>query len=229
MLQKIKNQLVQAGTDLVLKSKGLPTSDFFEQADRRVDFTPDMKKLEQSMFQIMFVYGEFMEGHREYDLIREHSVKLAQGFTMEHMTMWKKNLGKLSYPIALQTKFAHTPEARIKGELHSIFSYRYNVLDTHMQRGVHFIRKRVPIIVPYTELVTEQGPNNSVKISNIDTCYIIKAWMYLGVPEYWIDFLDQGYAFSTVKMYETARSNMGYYYHFSKDEYNCWTPPPIAK
>jgi len=47
--------------------------------------------------------------------------------------------------------------------------------------------------------------------------YVIRAWMYVAIPEYWDNILDAGWrGFKTVNYYESKRSWLKEYYDFPK-------------
>lgn len=186
-------------------------------------YTPDIAKLEQFHVLRLFVYGDEMYQRQHHDLIREYSVPLGTAFTEPKFHMWKKKLGKETFPIPLEAKANgepiwsrhHMPEGSIKGELYAIRPYRILDLDKHRENGVQFIRVRQCLYIPYRTVIwTKQ---NGIITTSIDVKKIW-AWMYLGVPDYWKDQLDGGYLFDPVKWYKPNTGWMPEYYYFSQKE-----------
>jgi len=198
--------------------KGYPSARWLELADDEVQFTPDLWNMERRQLQLLFVYDEMMKGHHEHDLIREHSVGVATAYTEERFILWKKNLGKLSYPIPLAKKYLSVPSAKIKGELYGVLPPQFKELDKHKLNGVHFIRVRVNVSVPYRRIVKTREQQGTVMLD--EEVQRIRAWMYIGVPSFWDDQIDSGYLFSPVQSYSPNREWLDKYYYFSQKEYD---------
>src|SRR5882757_2865429 len=68
-------------------------------------YTRDMAFLQEHMRHLIFVFDDMMKGKKNFDLISETSVTgawpLAHVYTADNFYFWKKELGALSYPIAL--------------------------------------------------------------------------------------------------------------------------------
>ena len=206
----------------IFRSNTTPNESWLEEADRNVDYTPDLVNLEQYENQRIFIYDEMMRGHRKDHLLQDTFKCIA--FTTERFTLWKKKLGNYSFPIASRTQYASTPFTRIKGELHIIPPKKFLILDTHKENGYTFRRKRVEVNIPFTERKWESG--NTVDHKRL---LQVKAWMYVGINRYWADQFDGGYLFEPVKSFppknlDTKRE----YYYFTKMEY-VETPVSIGK
>jgi gamma-glutamylcyclotransferase (GGCT)/AIG2-like uncharacterized protein YtfP len=206
------------GLKKLIFGSALPSAEWFEEADREVDFTPDMWNMERRQFQLLFVYDEMMNGHRQHNLISEHSVGVATAFSQEKFILWRKNLGKESYPIPLTKRYTSVPPARIKGELYAVSSPQYKELDKYKVNGVHFIRVRMNVDIPYRQLVKTRQDQGTVLLE--EKIQTIRAWMYVGVPSFWDDMIDSGYLFSPVRSYTPNREWLGNYYYFSCKEYD---------
>jgi len=189
------------------KKSVFPDADWFEEIERETDFTPDIWRLERYQFQLMFIYGEMMRQHQMHSMVEEFSVPLAKGFTQGKYSLWKKNLGNVSFPIALDVPFSGAPLEAIKGELYAIQTSQYINLDKFKLNGYHFLRQRVPIVIPYREI---GGYEQSTKI---------QAWMYVGISDYWVEQLDAGYLFSPVRVFKPSKAWTDKYYYFSIMEY----------
>ena len=184
-------------------------------------FTFDLWKLENRQFQLLFVYDQMMKHHRMYDpMLSEHSFPIATAFTASrNFSLWKKKLGQGSFPIPLLIPYTRVPRARIKGELHSVLSYRFSDLDNYKSNGVEFRRKRVKLLVPYVRQERGVGVNDEVFVQKVE------AWMYYGRYTYWKEHIDAGYMFKPVSRYEPRMREadgikMGGYYSFTPKEYS---------
>ena len=203
----------------IFRSNTTPNESWLEEADRLVDYTPDLVNLETFENQRIFIYDEMMRKHRKDHLLQGSYRCMA--FTTDKFTLWKKKLGNYSFPIASRTQYASTPFTRIKGELHIISPRTFLNLDTHKENGYTFRRKRIKVDIPYTERKWEQG-------NTIDKRHVlqVEAWMYIGINRYWADQFDGGYFFEPVKSFppknlDTKRE----YYYFTKTEY---TDTPVS-
>jgi len=197
----------------IFRSNTTPNESWFEEADRKVDYTPDLVNLEQFENQRIFVYDEMMRGHRK-DHLLQGSFK-CMAFTTDRFTLWKKKLGDYSFPIASRVQYSSTPFTRIKGEVHLIAPRSFLDLDTHKENGYTFRRKRIKVDIPYTVRKWENG-NTIDEKSSIQ----VEAWMYIGINRYWAEQYDGGYFFEPVRSFppknlDTKRE----YYYFTKMEY----------
>lgn len=220
--------------------RGKPSSNgidpkWLEQARDQTLFTPDMWKLQQHRTQLLFVCDDMMEGRRNFGLIKEHAVNVSGAFTTGRFRMWKKDLGKESFLIPIET----TPEdsmpicaahpARIKGQVYAVVPARYSELDTHMLNGVQYLRRKVRIEIPY-RMIQKVADRNSldeetqkfsreVVITTPVCSAFMSVWMYVGISSYWDDQIDN-YHFSPVKTYQpkTGWKDAYYYYSIMEDK-----------
>lgn len=197
--------------------------------------TPDYSILQQCKYQLLFVYNEFQKGCREHEGFMDFDAKpCGQAFTVDdHFTVWKKNLGKESFPIALvgDRKASETwytssrrlsngvnrayirvaPKARIKGEVYAVRPYQYLELDKYYENTVQFDRVRVKLVMPYTRI---EADHKTFTIVKTHTSHIIRAWMYMGRSDYWSDLLDCGINFSLIPHYE-GHGKLNTYYRYN--------------
>jgi len=177
-------------------------------------FTPDMPFLQQHMRHLIFVFDDMMKGFRNFDLISETSVSgiwpLAHGvYTADNFWFWKKDLGELSYPIALDkpvtgyTRFDTEP-AKIWGQLYAIRPTAFNKLDTERENGVQYTRRRVEVICPYTHW----SPSPSQHEARL------WPWMYVGNHEYWDEQLAGIHNSKPVDKTDDLRQWLGKHYRF---------------
>jgi Gamma-glutamyl cyclotransferase, AIG2-like len=175
-------------------------------------FTPDMVTLEKYQFQLLFIYDRMMHNYPEHMLIEEHGVQLPTAFSLPEFSLWKHELGLESYPVAIRTRHKEIlcPTARVKGELYAMRPYQFLELDKHRLNGVEFIRERVQLVVPY----------HSARNPGIQCLQGIKAWMYVGNPDYWNDQLDGGFSFRPATLLEAHNQYLKKYYFFHKEKKN---------
>jgi len=202
-----------------------PTKIGFDQAalavwQAKLRYTPDASLLSQQAIHPIFIYDRLMEGQN--DLAKELARDTyATAYTIHRFETWRKNLGKLSFPIALESSsnapppawanlvretswFKDAAPAIIKGNLHNIHHNLFFELDNYYKNGLHFIRKKVKIQIPHR---MSQPPY---------TEYFIKlwAWMYVGRKEHWDNQLDAGMFFSPVKINPPDLPQMSEYSFF---------------
>lgn len=191
--------------------------------------TPDIWKLEQYHRQLIFVCDDMMKGNKNHSLIAEASASGDDPFhptcyTLKPFTLWKKDLGTESFPVAMEdgyepTGFLRWPAepARIRGELYAIRPYQFIKLDIHRQNGVQFRRIRTAITLPYNQVkYTQKRPLPKIAGEYIET---IQAWMYVGVPEYWDNLLGGVFNTKPVDLFEhdKPRTWIDKYYKFKQD------------
>lgn len=176
-------------------------------------YSPDMGILQQNHRHLIFVHDDMMAGKKNSDLIVATSITgrwpLAHCYTEEKFYYWKKDLGELSYPIALEkiptgfTRHDNTP-AKIWGELYAIRPHAFNLLDTERENGVQFLRKRVDVRIPYI---------HSNPIPDLLE-HTMEVWMYIGVHDYWDDQLGGIHTSRPIEKTPDPRSWLGEHYRF---------------
>lgn len=196
----------------------VPSAEWLEAANDKTLYTPDVWEIERHPTQLIFVYDEMMKLHHKHKMVAEHSVTIGAALTIDKFTLWKKRLGKESYPIPLDGRWSGVPRLRIKGELYAVQSNQVKELDKYKVNGIYFLRQRVELAFPYTYIVWTNGDG----VRAVGDCERkIEAWMYVGVPDFWADQLDGGYMFNPVKTYTPHKEWEDKYYYFSRQEYNC--------
>jgi len=186
-------------------------------------WTKDASLLSQYETQPIFIYDRLMEGQDDYSKIKDHiQPRFSWGFTSQRFCNWQKNLGKLSFPIALDTQtqpldipwadlaretcwFRDAPPARIKGAVYNISTKAFFELDKLYRNGLHFTRRKVKILIPY-----------QAKKENGGTDYLVGlwCWMYVGNQDHWEKQLDAGMFFKPVKIYPLQHTGLSDYSFF---------------
>lgn len=188
-------------------------------------YTPDLWHLERFQKQLLFVYGPEMLRHDKNEVLLKDDDPLCTAFTFENFSMWKHKLGAETYPVVMEKHLScedlhwfkalyDSPWAKIKGELYAVTPERFLTLDTYYENGVKFVRKRTHLIIPYRDSRYPGFPQYTD----------VKAWMYVGVPEYWDDRIDMGLRsavprFAKVRSFVNEKSYNKEYFYFTFAEY----------
>ncbi len=188
--------------------------DTMENWKAKLEYTPDASLLTQYPALPVFVYGTMMEGRNEWDFMASHSDgPVPVAFTVDHFKCWKKNLGSLSFPIALEAekkkvKFSMAPPAVIKGELRLLWTDAIYELDKRFRNGKMYQRKKILIEIPYR---LDSGSDDWFKMR-------LWAWAYIGISDYWDNQLDGGYWFRPVATFKPRNEVLSEYYFFRQPE-----------
>lgn len=156
-----------------------PPKEWIDEVEKYLRYTNDLAQLDQYLWQKIFVYGSQMPGHVNRDLIGEGALLGYGAFTHHKYTTYFHDLGISSEAIAMEGEHHHgrpflsEGPCRIRGMIYAIRPSQFIWLDNLMENGDKFIRRRVPILVPYG---SEDG---------FPCAYLAKAWMYIGRSEYW--------------------------------------------
>jgi gamma-glutamylcyclotransferase (GGCT)/AIG2-like uncharacterized protein YtfP len=227
--------------------KKQPDAKWIAEASQAHPNTPDLVWITRKPFHLLFVYGTQMRGHPQHELVMEHGAYMATAYTDGKFCVWKKRLGKESYPIALDNSthlqeghlaagwkrpdWAMPPRNRVQGELYAIEVNQLIALDRHFQNTLEFRRLRVPMLLPYRNLykIPETPlqkhidaslgipPKDQVVTQSVEI-QTLKAWMYIGKSEYWSGKED--HMFSPVNVYRPRLAWLGDYYAFTKEDYS---------
>jgi hypothetical protein len=179
------------------------------------EFTPDFALLEEHQRILFFACDDMMSGQRNSDMIAEHSVTgrwpLAHCYTLDKFQFWVKELGKLSYPVVLDKPATGKADlkydvdlGRVWGELYAIRPQAFIKLDIERENKVQYTRRRVEVIVPYTQW----NPTPSIKEK--------RHWpmMYVGNHDYWDDQLAGPHLSRTISKTPDSREWLGPHYRF---------------
>lgn len=208
------------------------------QALEDTKFTPDVSTLEEYEWQLYFAPDETKKDHLKHDLIGSDRQYKFPGFTQQNYHYWAHAAPFLppiplvpAAPVNLLPFFP--PVAKIKGEVYAIRPQRFLELDKYKQNGVEYQRQRIRLIVPYRKVLWLKDHNldpsfgvqdvfsrsrytgNSTKTSE-EYVAIIRAWMYIGKPEFW-DPLISAYDYTSVEtFYAKSRRWCEQYYNIRR-------------
>ncbi len=191
-----------------------------------VQNTPDIGKLEQYEFQLLFSPDETQRGYPQYPLI-EDSAFVCHGFTQKPYSFWQQR-DRQVIPMEAGPEHAikyFPPPLKVKGEVHAIRPYQFIDLDNFKGNTVQYVRKRVKLIVPYREVVSEEYGEKDLPLAlqgkkgalSPEKVVLVRAWMYVGNPEYWDSVLNT----HTFKAVQTHKSRVAWrqeYYSYPKRE-----------
>lgn len=226
--------MLKAAARLLVPGSGfgydIPDRNWFEFARMSSKHTPDIAKLEEYEYQLLFACDETQIRHVKHNLI-EGGIYKCPGFTQSGYNYWQPETPFLPVVPMKATGYrnpipGYPPIAKIKGQLFAIRPQRFISLDNYKENGVQFLRERVKLIVPYRAVkwlsdpsiapldmepyAIEQG-NPYIANGNVPSMYttkekvvIIRAWMYIGVPEYW-DKLISRFDYGSVQTF-TAKN-----------------------
>jgi hypothetical protein len=209
-----------------------------------VRHSPDLGYLEQFEFQLLFTPDELRQDHPRYKLLEE-SALICGGFTEKTYAFWMQEQAladgtfeRKGIPIRQDgppSVLQWLPKPlRLKGELHAIRPWQFQRIDDYKRNTEQFRRQRVNIVVPYRKLSDDCYVDDLDRplppaiigkgylIEYPERVFIIRAWMYVAIPEYWNDLLDAGFrGFKPVYNYESQKKRpwLLRYYDFPKPTY----------
>lgn len=194
-----------------------------ENARKVLKYTPDWPLLEQYQYVALFVYNSLMQGYRDHKLLgNTESEFRGTAFTSEVYTVYKKLLGKATFPIPLEYQKRKGQRmddfheyAKLKGQLFLVRPKVIKLLDEAAENGVQFIRKRGTVLVPHSRYLKLDE-----NIHRVRTCPYVQAFIYVGSRNYWNDLLDGGYQYRLVDMYNLDNQWISNYFYFDKKEYD---------
>lgn len=206
----------------------LPDAAFFKHAQEQTKYTPDIAKLEEYEWQLYFACDETQRGHLKHDLVGEHEDK-CPGWTQKSFNYWDHEAPFMP-PIPMEATGYKNPlpgwpdVAKIKGRILKIRSQALLKLDEYKEQGVQYRRVRARIIVPYRELKflkdANMPPADIEQVLSLslgltfEKSYIVRAHMYVGIPEYW-DKMISTFEFRSVQTFEAKnRSWCPQYYQY---------------
>lgn len=189
----------------MLWNKNNPNSLVTRIRQRRV-YTPDYYELSQHQRQHFFAYAHNSIS-TDHALLETNRPSIAAAYTLDKFQLWKTQNHQLvpmagmrdvqDGPIIRRKNFGGVETARLAGRIISLEPKDILGLDKIRENGVPFVRKRVKLIVPYYEYTFETTLNydnnpGTTKNQCESKMAFIRAWMYIGVQEYWKTDMKMG-------------------------------------
>lgn len=208
----------------------MPDDAWFRYVRNSTVNTPDIAKLEQYSHQLFFSCDETQAGHTQHSYL-EGAEAIFPAFTQQFFNYWDSDNPVLP-PVPMKTAGwknplpGYPPVARIKGHIYKISIPELVKLDIYKENTVQFYRERVRLVVPYRALrwVHDRDAEkeqfdfiapNSLGLTK-ERVAILRAWMYIGRPEYW-DKLISTYDFHSVPTHTSnQRKWLEEYYRLQK-------------
>ena len=203
-----------------------PSSDELAAERERTQFTPDIAKLEQYEWQLIFVTDELKKQHLKNSLLGSEQRYKFPAFTQKNFHYWQHEAPfnppvpfRVADDVITNPLPFYPPIGKIKGQVFIIRPQAFLDLDNYKQNTVEFQRHRVRLVVPYRKLVWLKDHNldpafgvqeafcrseyngKSVTHSKEIVC-IIRAWMYIGIPSFW-DPLITAYDWGSAEHYHS--------------------------
>lgn len=204
-------------------------------------YTPDIGKLERTMRWLLFVPDEMQQAHPDHSRLSRHAKQIGSAFTVDTFTLWKERKHvdlKVTRAIPLRIQYGKeafytSPTAAIRrpvrGELYFVNALTLIKLDRHRENGVRFVRERVEVLMPRTEIHLKKNLFGTTNAGKPYGEYIkeekrllgspLNVWMYVGVPEYWEQQLDGGHGFALVRYFQPNNSLLSKFYYFTPEEH----------
>lgn len=197
-----------------------PSKGWFDFALSETKYTTDIAVLEAHSWQLFFACDETQLGHSHQKMLGENVYK-CPGFTQRGFNYWDGGPIFGSVPLEAEGIINQMPNypdiAKIKGQVLLVRPQSFLRLDEYKENGVQFTRMKVRIIVPYRNLKFIHDKNiPDPEIEYISECghigrtyekvCTIRAWMYIGVPEFW-DKLISNYDWRSVETFQARNRN----------------------
>jgi len=241
MLNALKRFVAPGLPEIDFYGVNLPSAHEARWLTEQARFSPDLGYLEQYEFQLLFAPSDFRLGYIRHGLI-EDGVPLCGAYTQQTYEYWLQEVGlpqggteRIDIPMRKDGPHVirySPPPLKIKGEVHAIRPWQFLGLDTFKRNTLQFRRQRVNVLVPYrvkSDVPLDQDGNpysipsalahKNYQFEAPEKVHVLRAWMYVGMPEYWNDLLDAGFrGFKTVN-HHVSRSKRPWlkeYYDFPK-------------
>lgn len=213
-------------------------AEFFDEIEKKREFTPDLPELERKHWHWLFVPDELQTDHWQNILLKDCQKSEYVGFTQDHLTMLKHDLGIFSTPLIFSGDLGYqNPPKRlpIKGELYRVPPAAFVAIDNHKQNTVSCFRREVPIVLPYKALwakdkaafnefmpkkfgrrttngagkeVIRDGGTLQTNTLPVLGVFRVYAWMYFSDYSYWGDFLNLAVNTPPVRTWQIEKGSL---------------------
>jgi hypothetical protein len=230
-LRKVFSDLF--GTTEDFEQHGI-TPDVIAQLSESCRKSPDLGELEQYEFQLLFAADRTQRGCSEYSMIEESVYTGYYGYTLDKFCYYRLRDG-LPIPMRATSDLRlprFPPPLKVRGEIHAVRPHQFRELDNLKDNGVQFQRQRVDLLIPHRPVykIPERYSNGKpIPLMTdqyslgVERVVPIKAWMYIGVPDYWDELMDAGYNsssfFTTVENYKDDRVWLQEYYSMKRETF----------
>jgi hypothetical protein len=207
----------------------------YDETKAKYLFTPDHQYLMLKEKHLVFIYNECQKGQKGFKHLGFYDEKLngfgaesdvemqGAGFTVDEFLLYKKKLGKETFPFALKIDskqvrggFKGAFPHKISGQVFTLKPHCIVELDNYMLNTVQFNRKLVQIQIRYQKLEgSVYGPTQTE---------IITAYMYIGKAPFWLEQIDvqpERYGVCREQLTNSGKEKVGmkpdYYYFFNEN------------
>ena len=188
------------------RGRNYPSEGWVVSANEEARHTPDLCELESSPMQLLFLPCELQERHLHGELASKGGTPLFKAFTKHSFGLYRNRENNRA--ILLEE-----PKHTVKGELWAISSDHYSSLDNYKENGYTCQRRRVEIVVPYTRHLRME---RATKVQS-ELCNLI-SWVYVGIPKYWTDRIDDGFQYPSVRLYRPKNPRLSPFYFYHPNE-----------
>ena len=236
MVKAFLRKFTDKNNNNILNLRTIPDKDWIRKVREAAEYTPDAVNLERTRRQLLFVCEEMMTGWRDHEIIKPFAEYETAAFTRYNFSFYRRKENSIGIPFEAGSRgllYTHPLEggnrgippiegiesaqkaylsnipgktyATIKGEIYAVQSTFFSeILDKFKENGKLFIRKRIPTIVKGSQIWKIDG--NPIRQSYAKQ---VICWMYVAHPDYWINHIDAGYAYSRVNLrtYEDFEDN----------------------
>lgn len=193
-------------------------------------YSPDAMVLQQQSHHPVFLYCDRQSTHPRAAVDTE---RLWDAYTVRRHTLWKHDLGKMSYPIALNSvpAYQRLPHLVIRGEVVNMRTEDLILLDEAKRNRVEFKRIKVPVQVKLHQMAETKERSRLEQIHRIPyqrgdhypipVNYTVEVWMYIGIASFWVNIIDNGAIFPPGQIITPNKSqlNENRYYLFPPNVY----------
>ena len=150
----------------------------YEEGQDKSACTFDTPELFRHKKHLVLIYDQKMEGFPEYEELKYCSKWCGQAYTQSlNYVLHRRNAGSASYPVALRSGFSPERSA-IRGDLFAVDPEILMELDDVYGNGLHYMRTKVPIVVPF-RFENQAGFKSDWKYVSDLT-----AWFYSGTDSF---------------------------------------------
>jgi len=203
-----------------------------------------MRNLEMQEDHFLSVADETQEDHHGHVKLNFMEKLDYDVFTQHPVMMLKEDLGKESHPLIFDNTLRYQnppPFVPVKCELYRVTPWHLLRLDNYKQNTVVFQRKKILLVIPYTQLffkdrsVAQNLMGKDTKQHNLtgqsgntihnamlkkQGVYRLWGWMYFALPSFWENMISITDRHPPVRTFSNPEGVVKEYYKFTDAEYN---------